>query len=123
MTEPVTITIGHSGYSDVVLAELDGAATQLGCPREEAAVLLIGAGLQGLQMNGTIKRVTPHGRGLDPTPLSDDEIQSGVQAGRMARLALAITWLKQHHDPEDECGWIAKGVRNILEGRDAYDDE
>lgn len=118
MTEPVTITIGAPGLSDVVLAELDGAAEQLGCPREEAAVLLIGAGLQGLMMNGIIQRVTTQGRGLDPTPLGNE-----VEATRMARLACAITWLKQHHEPESECGWIVKGIRNILAGRDAYDDE
>jgi hypothetical protein len=72
--DPITLTIGTPGHSDVVLAELQGAAEQLGMPVDQAAILLIGAGLQGLQMNGMIKRVTRPGRGLDPTPLTDEEI-------------------------------------------------
>lgn len=40
---------------------------------------------------------------------------------QLARMAMAITWLKDHHEPADECARLVRGVANILDGRDAFD--
>lgn len=71
MTEPVTLTIGVPGESDVILIELDNARGWLEAvhglrmDRDQTAVYLIGLGLGMLQTEG-LPRATPEGAGLDP---------------------------------------------------------
>lgn len=76
MTEPITITIGVPGESDVALVEIEKAARTLGSTVEQTCVLLIGIGLGVLTEEGMVERATAMFRGLDPTPLSDEEIDA-----------------------------------------------
>jgi hypothetical protein len=64
--DPVTLTIGKPGHSDLVLYELENAAKYLGCDVHEAAVLMIGMGLAAAQEQGMFPRASPSGVGLDP---------------------------------------------------------
>jgi hypothetical protein len=65
-TNPVTLTIGEPGHSDLVLYELEHAARTLGLTTQDAAVWLIGMGLGVAYETGMLTRLSPSGVGLDP---------------------------------------------------------